>query len=128
MPYLRQVPLGKSIRMVTVRFPAVAVNASTGKTNLVTFDDFRWRHLVGFFTTSVVKLLLVELDIAGRVFADIDVGEFIPAQGMLHQDQWFPPGVIVSYNVFGGPTGIGANTDSFSLVYEADPDVTPPGP
>jgi hypothetical protein len=128
MPYFRQVPTGKAIRVARVLMPAVAANASTGKTNLTTFDDFRWRHVVGILTTNATKLVVIELDIAGRVFCDFDCGAWAPAQGMFHLDQWYPPGVIFSYNILTGAGAVVVNTDSFEVLYEADPDVTPPGP
>lgn len=120
------IPTWRYVRFV---LPAIAAGARSGPTQLPSFDDNRNRRLVGIFVSGGGALQHTQLDVAGRVFADVDHQAFAAARGPLELDQTFPAGTQFSFTtiVDGGGTAIAANATVLTLRYSSDPILTPGG-
>lgn len=116
-------------RYVRFAIPAVAAAARTGPTNVPSFDDAAPRKLVGYLATNQTKLIHVQLDVAGRVFADLDGGVQAQQRDWIPLDQDFPVGVFLSVNVINDSAGgLAAATDAIVLKYVTTGPAPPPAP
>lgn len=105
-------------RYVRAAIPAVAAGAKSGAIPVPSFDDNIPRKLVGFLSTNQVKLQHAILDVAGRVFADLDGGMNAQQRDFIPLDQDFPGGVQFSFNFANDSAApLAANTDSVVLKY-----------
>lgn len=105
-------------RYARFAIPAVAAGAASGTTAVPTFDDQIPRKLVGFLMTNQTKLVHVQLDAAGRVFADLDGGIQAQQRDFIPLDQDYPVGVSLSVNVLNGSAGaLVAGADAIILKY-----------
>lgn len=105
-------------RYARFAIPAIAAGASTGATAVPTFDDQVPRKLVGFLMTNQTKLIHVQLDAAGRVFADLDGGIMAQQRDFIPLDQDYPVGVALSVNILNASAGaLAVNTDALVLKY-----------
>ncbi len=110
------------IRYVRLPIPAIVAAARTNPTNVVSFDDAKRRKLLGFLMTNQTKLIHVQLDVAGRVFADLDGGVQAQQRDFISLDQDFAEGIIFSVNVINDSAGaLAANVDALILKYDAPP-------
>ncbi len=110
------------IRYARFQIPAVAPAARTGPTNVVTFDDAKPRRLLGFLTSNQTRLIHTQIDIAGRVFADIDHGLAAQQRDFIPVDQQFDSGIIISVNVINdSAAALLVNTDAIVVKYDAPP-------
>lgn len=109
----------QNYRYVRVVLPAQAAGTSTGATALKTFDDNAQRNLNGVFVSGGGALQHTQLDLAGRVFADVDHQMFGTGRGPLELDVDYPAGVLFDYNaiVDAGGTAIAANATVLTLRY-----------
>lgn len=116
-------------RYVRAVLPAIAAGATGANITPTTFDDSRPRRLTGVFVSGGGALQHTKLDVAGRVFADIDHAMFSAARGPLELDQQYPQGVLFSATpqVDTGGTAIAATTVVLTLRYSSDPVLTPAG-
>lgn len=114
-------------RYVRYLVPAVAAGATNGPVNVTGFDDNRRRRLTGIYVSGGGALQHTKVDVAGRVFVDIDHAMFGTGRGPLELDQVFEPGVIFSVqNVVDiGGVAIAANTVVVTLRYASDPITSP---
>jgi|SRR5579859_418078 len=113
-------------RYVRFAIPAVAAGAATGPTAVPSFDDQVPRRLVGFLSTNQTKLIHTQLDVAGRVFADLDGGVMAQLKDWLPLLQAYPVGVQFSVNIINASAGaLAVNTDAIVLKYEVDSAVVP---
>lgn len=126
MAELGTVPTWRYVRRV---IPATAAGAQTGAVALASFDDNRVRRLTGVFVSGAGALQHTQLDVAGRVFADVDHQMLSSARGPLELDQVYPNGVQFSANtlVDAGGTAIAANATVLTLRYSSDPILAPSG-
>lgn len=117
-----------AIRYVRFQIPAVAAGARSGPTNVPTFDDNAPRTLRGYLSTNQTKLIHTQVDVAGRVFADLDGGVQAQQRDFIPLDQAYPLGVLFSVNVINDSAGpLAVNTDALVLKYETTgPVVAPP--
>lgn len=92
-------------RLVRVVSPAVNAGARSGPTAIPTFDDNKVRTLTGIKVNGTTALIHVQLDVAGRVFADLDESDFSTAEGYEPLQQDFQPGVQFSWNVINDSAG-----------------------
>lgn len=117
-----------AIRYVRFAIPAVAAGARTNPTNVATFDDNAQRTMRGYLSTNQTKLIHAQVDIAGRVFADLDGGVQAQQRDWIPLDQTYPPGTLFSVNVINDSAGaLGVNTDAIVFKYETGgPVVAPP--
>lgn len=117
-------------RYVRAVAPVVAAGAQQGATNLATFDDARDRRLTGIFVSGGGTLQHTQLNVAGRVIADVDHVAFAAARGPLELDQLYPAGTLFSINslVDAGGVAIAANTVVVTLRYSVDQGVQAPAP
>lgn len=105
-------------RYVRFAIPAVASLARTGPTNVPTFDDNAPRKLVGYLSTNQTKLIHTQIDVAGRVFADLDGGLQAQQRDWIPLDQDYPLGVLISVNVINDSAGaLAVSTDAIVLKY-----------
>ena len=108
-------------RYVRFSIPAVAAGARTNPTLVPSFDDQVTRRLVGFLTTNQTKLIHTQVDIAGRVYVDIDHGLAAQQKDWIPVLQQYPPGLPFSLNVINDSAGaLAVNTDAITLKYEVD--------
>jgi hypothetical protein len=108
-------------RYVRFAIPAVAAGARTNPTFVPTFDDQVKRRLVGFLTTNQTKLIHTQVDVAGRVFLDIDHGLAAQQKDWVPVLQEYPAGLAFSVNVINDSAGaLAVNTDAINLKYEVD--------
>lgn len=117
-----------AIRYVRFAIPAVAAGGRSGPTNVATFDDNAARVLRGYLSTNQTKLIHTQIDVAGRVFADLDGGVQAQQRDWIPLDQPYPIGVLISVNVINDSAGaLAVATDAIVLKYEtAGPVVAPP--
>ena len=112
-------------RIARFAFPAVANGAQSGPTAMVTFDDFQartMRHLRVIVPTAGLR---VQLDVAGRVFVDLDTSVYTAAGPPIELDQTFAPGVSFSVNVINGSGGAVPANAGLQIAYDAAA-VSPP--
>ena len=108
-------------RYARFAIPAVAAGARTNATAVPTFDDQVTRRVVGFLTTNQTKLIHTQLDVAGRVYADVDHGTMAQQKDWVPVLQAYPPGLTFSLNVINDSAGaLAANVDAINLKYEVD--------
>lgn len=108
-----------AIRYARFAIPAVASLARTGPTNVPTFDDLAPRVLRGYLSTNQTKLIHTQIDVAGRVFADLDGGVQAQQRDWIPLDQQYPTGVLFSVNVINdSAVALAVSTDALVLKYE----------
>lgn len=116
-------------RYARFAIPAIAAGARTGPLNVPTFDDASPRRLVGFLMTNQTKLIHVQIDVAGRVIADIDGGVQAQQRDWIPLDQDYPVGVFLSVNVINDSAGaLAVATDAIVLKYQSTGAAPPPAP
>jgi hypothetical protein len=108
-----------AIRYVRAAIPGVAAGAKSGAIAVPSFDDNINRKLIGYLSTNQVKLEHVILDVAGRVFADLDGGLNAQQRDFIDLDQDFPAGVQFSFNFANDSAGaLAGNVDCIVLKYQ----------
>lgn len=117
-----------AIRYVRFAIPAVAAGGRTGPTNVPSFDDNAPRQVVGYLSTNQTKLIHAQLDVAGRVYADLDGGVQAQQRDWIPIDQQYPAGVAISVNVINDSAGaLAVSTDAIVFKYiTTGPVVAPP--
>lgn len=116
-------------RYVRSLLPPIAAGVVGANIQLATFDDNRTRRLTGIFVSGGGALQHSKLDLAGRVFADVDHAMFAAARGPLELDQSFPSGVLFSVTPQVDAAGVAilASTVVVTLRYSSDPILSPAG-
>ena len=106
-------------RIARLAFPAVAAGAQSGPTQAPTFDDNQVRTMRHLRFAVPTAQLRVQLDVAGRVFADIDTSVYNAAGPPIELDQAFPAGVLFSVNVINGTAGAVPAGACIEIAYDA---------
>ena len=106
-----------AIRYVRFALPNQGAGTQSGPQNVATFDDNAQRTVVGALMTNQAKQVHVRLDIAGRVYADLDGGIMAQQRDWIPLDQPYPAGTLISVNTVNDSAGGVGAVDAIIIKY-----------